>query len=68
MLEIHRVEVEQGREEEVLFPSVVPKLTNSPGAVKWLGPSLGAHTDEILTSVLGMQPAELADLRESGVI
>ena len=68
MLEIHQVEVEPGREEEVLFPSVVPKLTNSPGAVRWLGPSLGAHTDEILTSVLGMQPAELADLRDSGVI
>ena len=68
MLEVHPVEVEPGREEEVLFPSVVPKLTNSPGAVKWLGPSLGAHTDEILTSVLGMQPAELAVLRDAGVI
>jgi formyl-CoA transferase len=68
MLEVHPVEVEPGREEEVLFPSVVPKLTNSPGAVKWLGPSLGAHTDEILTSVLGMKPAEIAVLRDAGVV
>jgi formyl-CoA transferase len=68
MLEVHPVEVEPGREEEVLFPSVVPKLTNSPGAVKWLGPSLGAHTDEILISVLGMKPAEIAVLRDAGVV
>jgi formyl-CoA transferase len=68
MLEVHPVEVEPGREEEVLFPSVVPKLTNSPGSVKWLGPSLGAHTDEILTSVLGMKPAEIAVLRDAGVV
>jgi len=68
MLETHRVEIEAGREEEVLFPSVVPKLSNRPGGIRWVGPSLGAHTDEVLTSVLGMRPTELAHLRQLGVI
>jgi formyl-CoA transferase len=68
MLESHPVEVEPGRKEDVLFPSVVPKLTNSPGEVRWVGPALGAHTDEILTSVLGIQPTELEHLRHSRVI
>ena len=68
MVEVHPVEVEPGRKEDVLFPSVVPKLTNSPGEVRWVGPALGAHTDEILTSVLGIEPTELAELHQSGVI
>jgi formyl-CoA transferase len=68
MLETHAVEVEPGRNEDVLFPSIVPKLTNSPGEVRWVGPALGAHTNEILTSVLDIEPTELEGLRRSGVI
>lgn len=68
MLEFHSVEVEPGQEEEVLFPNVVPKLSNSPGAVRWMGPDLGAHTDEVLGSVLGLQESERSELRRMGVI
>lgn len=31
-------------------------------------PKLGVHTDAILSSVLGMSSAEIADLRESGIL
>ena len=31
-------------------------------------PRLGQHTDEVLTRILGLQPAEIAALRTSGVV
>src|SRR5919202_5080934 len=38
------------------FPmqNVVPRLTETPGEVRWTGPKLGQHNDEIYTQVLGM--------------
>ncbi|MEH7342371.1 CoA transferase [Bacillus sp. JJ1532] len=35
--------------EEVLVPGVVPKLSETPGEIKWIGPKLGEHNDEILS-------------------
>ncbi len=49
-------------------PGVVPKLSRTPGRVLHAGPPLGAHTDEILTSLLGMSPDDIAALRQQGVI
>jgi formyl-CoA transferase len=49
-------------------PGVVPKLSRTPGRVTHAGPSLGAHTEEILTGLLGMSAADIADLRQQGVI
>jgi formyl-CoA transferase len=48
-------------------PAVTPKLSATPGATRWLGPRLGEHTDEILTS-LGYDPAQIAEFRRDGVI
>jgi succinyl-CoA---D-citramalate CoA-transferase len=48
-------------------PGVVPKLTDTPGELEWVGPRLGEHTDEILTR-LGYSVAEIAALRERKVI
>ena len=53
--------------ESVPFPGIVPKLDRRPGEVRWPGPDLGAHTDEILTG-LGLTPEEIATLRADGVI
>jgi crotonobetainyl-CoA:carnitine CoA-transferase CaiB-like acyl-CoA transferase len=50
------------------IPNVVPKLSESPGKVKWLGPPLGAHTDEILRNLIRLDNSEIRELRESGVI
>jgi crotonobetainyl-CoA:carnitine CoA-transferase CaiB-like acyl-CoA transferase len=49
-------------------PGVVPRLSLTPGRVTHAGPSLGRHTDEILTDVLGMSNAEIAALRADGVV
>lgn len=51
----------------VKMPGIAPKLSDTPGAVKWPGPTLGQHTDEVLTD-LGMQAGDIAQLRRSGVV
>ena len=47
------------------FPmqNVVPKLSDTPGAVRWVGPELGEHTDEVLAEVLGIDGDEATELR-----
>src|SRR3546814_12786146 len=48
------------------FPGIVPKLSATPGRTKWVGPELGAHTQEVLGS-LGIDADELARDRTSVV-
>ncbi len=52
------------------FPmqNVVPKLSDTPGEVRWVGPELGEHTDEVLAEVLGVTADEATALRGAGVI
>ncbi len=48
-------------------PGIVPKLSETPGQTRWLGPKLGEHTDEVLTA-LGFDAAQLAALKADGII
>lgn len=48
-------------------PSVVPKLSATPGGTAWLGPALGEHTEELLRQ-LGHDQAAIDALRRDGVI
>jgi crotonobetainyl-CoA:carnitine CoA-transferase CaiB-like acyl-CoA transferase len=34
--------------EEVLVPGIVPKLSETPGSIEWIGPELGQHNEEII--------------------
>ncbi len=52
----------------LLTPGVVIKMSDTPGAVRTLGPELGQHTDEVLGSLLGLSAGELARLRAEQVI
>lgn len=52
---------------QVVMPGVVPKLSSTPGKVRWVGPALGNHTDQILGSI-GYDAADIADLRSGNVI
>ena len=53
---------------EFAMHNVVPKLSDSPGRVRRVGPELGEHNDEIYRDLLGLGDDELASLRSSGVI
>ncbi|GAA0529139.1 CoA transferase [Saccharopolyspora subtropica] len=57
-----------GDPEEIRLPGVVPRLPGAPGAVRWAGPELGEHTDEVLGGLLGLSPDELADYRARKVV
>lgn len=48
-------------------PAVVPKLSATPGGTDWIGPALGAHTEEVLHA-LGYCADEIAAMREKGAV
>ena len=53
---------------EVAMQNTFPRLSDTPGLVRWVGPELGQHTDEILKSVLGKTDEEITALRAADVI
>ncbi len=61
-------EVKDPRIGSVRVPNVVPRLTATPGGIDHLGPSLGQDSEDVYQQLLGLKEAEIADLRERGVI
>jgi len=53
---------------EIVVPGVVPKLSDTPGAIHRLGPALGEHTEQVYRELLGLGDEELARLRAARVI
>ncbi|UPK76784.1 CoA transferase [Nocardioidaceae bacterium SCSIO 66511] len=53
---------------EFAVHNVAPRLSDTPGAVRHLGPALGQHNDEIYRDLLGLTDDELSSLRTDGVI
>jgi formyl-CoA transferase len=53
--------------KSVKLPGIVPKLSETPGGTKWVGPELGEHTAEVL-SRLGYDAAQQKELKKRGVI
>lgn len=51
----------------IKLPAITPKLSETPGETKWLGPTLGEHTDEVLKA-LGYDETGIAELRRDGVV
>jgi crotonobetainyl-CoA:carnitine CoA-transferase CaiB-like acyl-CoA transferase len=49
-------------------PGVVPRLSRTPGRIAHAGRSLGHDTDEVLSTLLGLGPDEIAALRAAGVV
>ena len=47
---------------------MIPKLAAAPGALTTAAPLLGAHTDVVLTELLDLTQADLAELRDGGVL
>ena len=68
MIEDHEVSIEPGERSIVRFPGIVPKLSETPGETQWLGPSLGAHNEEVYGQLLGFTSERLEQLKQSGFI
>ena len=52
---------------QVKMPGIVPKLSQTPGSVSWLGPRLGEHTAPVLAA-LGYGAEEIEALVASGAV
>lgn len=52
---------------KVKMQNAFPKLSETPGAVRWPGPELGQHTDEVLGEI-GLNAEQVEALRAKGVV
>jgi crotonobetainyl-CoA:carnitine CoA-transferase CaiB-like acyl-CoA transferase len=48
---------------KIPMQNVVPKLSRTPGRIRWTGPALGAHNREVLIGLLGLTETEMAAAR-----
>ena len=48
--------------------NVVPKLSGTPGSIRWTGADMGQHNDEVYGDLIGLSEAERAALAERGII
>lgn len=48
---------------ELPMQNVAPQLSATPGRVRWAGPELGAHNDEVLKGVLGLTDEEIVRIQ-----
>jgi formyl-CoA transferase len=54
------VKVAHGALGEISMQNVTPKLSDTPGRVRWAGGELGHHNDEVLGGLLGLSADEVA--------
>jgi crotonobetainyl-CoA:carnitine CoA-transferase CaiB-like acyl-CoA transferase len=54
--------------EKVTVTTFAPQLSDTPGGTEWAGPPLGAHNDEVYGGLLSLSEAEIASLRERGIV
>ncbi|MCB1781024.1 MAG: CoA transferase, partial [Candidatus Competibacteraceae bacterium] len=54
--------------ETIIVPSTIPRLSETPGEIRHLGPKLGQHTDEVLTELLGLDAQQISELRKKRVV
>jgi formyl-CoA transferase len=52
----------------IKMPGLVPKLSVTPGEIKWIGPKLGDHNQDVYGHLLGLSEQDLAELKEKGII
>lgn len=54
--------------EPLKIPAILPRLSKTPGATRWPGPSLGSHNAEVLGELLGLSEAEREKLATDRII
>ncbi len=48
--------------------NVAPKFSKTPGKVRWTGPTLGQHNNEIYRELLGMSELQMQTLKDAKII
>ena len=56
-----------GDDRTLKVPGIVPKLSDTPGQTRWLGPKLGEHNVQVLAG-LGYSAEEIQQMKDGGVI
>lgn len=62
------VEVADKTLGKLKMQNTFPKLSSTPGKVRWTGPELGEHNEEIYGGILGMDSKTMKDYQERGII
>ena len=62
------VKVDHPEFKNLFMQNAFPRLSDTPGQVRWPGPPLGAHNDEVYEGLLGMSADEIAALEAQGDI
>ena len=60
-------EFKLSKDESLLIPGIVPKLSDTPGKTQWLGPDLGEHTDTILSGA-GYSMEQIQNFRDRNIV
>jgi crotonobetainyl-CoA:carnitine CoA-transferase CaiB-like acyl-CoA transferase len=63
--------VDDPRLGDVLHPGVVPMMPDADsaaGGVRWAGPAIGEHNEQVLGELLGLDSAEIERLRKEQII
>ena len=58
----------ESRIGDLAVPEVVPRLSATPGEIRWLGDGLGAQNAEVFRDILGLDDDDLGTLREQGIV
>jgi succinyl-CoA---D-citramalate CoA-transferase len=61
-------QVDLPKGDSAKLPTVAPKMSETPGSLRWIGPPVGAHNSEIYGDWLGYPATELKRLAEESVI
>jgi formyl-CoA transferase len=62
------VDVPHPRYKDLKMQDVFPRMSATQGSIRWPGPPLGAHNDEVYGSLLGLDGATRAALARDGII
>ena len=62
------IQMKESRAGEIAVPDVVPRLSSTPGEIRWLGEGIGAQNEEIFRDLLGLGDSDLEQMHDEGVI